>query len=64
MLMRGTRTWIPSVDYSPYAREYVRAIDAICDPTIGPLIDIVWLHLIHLDIAPTLPLESNDHEWK
>ena len=49
MSMKRIQTY---VDYSPYARERVQAIDAIYDLIIGPLIDIVWLPQVHLDIAP------------
>ena len=46
MSTKGTQTWIPYIDYSPYAhsaRRHARAIDVICDSTIEPLIEVVWL---------------------
>ena len=52
MSMKRTQTWTTYVDYSPYVRGHVRAIDAIYDQIIGPLIDIVWLPRVHLGIPP------------
>ena len=42
----------PFIDYSPYTYGHVWTMDATCDPTIGPHIDIIRLSRVHLSIVP------------
>ena len=62
--MRGTLTWIPFIDYSPYARGRARAIDAICDPTIGLSLTLCGYLMYIQVLLYSLSFEYDHYEWK